>query len=111
MKEELTHLQRIGSGEKPQWMSSAFHSLGSRTHWLFFERLKRFHNYCLPIKVARSGFPWENTTKASFASLDTYCEIANRDGTELRLHGSQQIYLTGPTYGQWTKPLKKARYS
>jgi hypothetical protein len=22
---------------KPQWISSAFHSVGSRTHWLFFD--------------------------------------------------------------------------
>jgi hypothetical protein len=28
---------------------------------------KRFRNYCGPIKVARSGFPWEKTTKGYVA--------------------------------------------
>ena len=66
---------RISNGSdrgKPQWISSAFHSVRSRTHWLFFE--------------------------------------VNRDGTELRWHGSQQICLTGPTYGQGTRIRGKARH-
>jgi hypothetical protein len=29
--------------------------------------LERFRNYCGLIKVARSGFPWEKTTKGDVA--------------------------------------------
>jgi hypothetical protein len=38
--------------------------------------LERFRNYCGPIKVARSGFLWEKTTKGDVASVYTYCETA-----------------------------------
>src|ERR1700677_1874148 len=38
--------------------------------------LRRFRNYCGLIKIARSGFPSEKTTKSSFASLYTNCETA-----------------------------------
>ena len=38
--------------------------------------LKRFRNYCGPIKIARSGFPWEKTTKRPLASVYTNCETA-----------------------------------
>jgi CubicO group peptidase (beta-lactamase class C family) len=38
--------------------------------------LKRFRNYCGLIKVARSGFPWEKTTKGDVASVYTNCETA-----------------------------------
>jgi hypothetical protein len=38
--------------------------------------LERFRNYCGLIKIARSGFPWEKTTKGSFASVYTNCETA-----------------------------------
>jgi hypothetical protein len=38
--------------------------------------LKRFRNYCGLIKIARSGFPWEKTTKRSLASVYTNCETA-----------------------------------
>jgi hypothetical protein len=37
---------------------------------------KRFRNYCGLIKVARSGFPWEKTTKGDVASVYTNCETA-----------------------------------
>jgi hypothetical protein len=39
MWEELTHLQRVGSGENRSRMSSAFHSVRSRTRWLLVGRL------------------------------------------------------------------------
>jgi hypothetical protein len=32
--------------------------------------VKRFRNYCGLIKIARSGFPWEKTTKRSLAFPD-----------------------------------------
>jgi probable addiction module antidote protein len=38
--------------------------------------LERFRNYCGLIKVARSGFPWEKTTKGDMASVYTNCETA-----------------------------------
>ncbi len=38
--------------------------------------LKRFRNYCGLIKIARSGFPWEKTTRRSLASVYTNCETA-----------------------------------
>jgi Carboxypeptidase regulatory-like domain/TonB dependent receptor/TonB-dependent Receptor Plug Domain len=38
--------------------------------------LKRFRNYCGLIKIARSGFPWEKTTKRSLASVYTICGTA-----------------------------------
>jgi plasmid stabilization system protein ParE len=38
--------------------------------------LERFRNYCGLIKVARSGFPWEKTTKGDVASVYTNCETA-----------------------------------
>jgi hypothetical protein len=38
--------------------------------------LKRFRNYRDLIKIARSRFPWEKTTKRSVASIYTNCEIA-----------------------------------
>jgi tetratricopeptide (TPR) repeat protein len=37
--------------------------------------IKRFHN-CGLKKIARSGFPWEKTTKTSLALIYTYCETA-----------------------------------
>jgi hypothetical protein len=40
------------------------------------EALKRFRNYCGLIKIARSGFPWEKTTKRSVASVYANCETA-----------------------------------
>jgi hypothetical protein len=40
--------------------------------------LKRFRNYCGLIKIARSGFPWEKTTKRFWASVYTNCESAVR---------------------------------
>src|ERR1700684_1510921 len=39
-------------------------------------RLKQFRNYCGLIRIARSGFPWEKTTKMPVASLYTHCETA-----------------------------------
>jgi hypothetical protein len=41
--------------------------------------LERFRNYCGLIKVARSGFPWEKTTKGDGASVYTNCETALTD--------------------------------
>src|SRR5271170_3893247 len=38
--------------------------------------LERFRNYCGLIKVARTGFPWEKTTKGDVASVYTNCETA-----------------------------------
>ena len=38
--------------------------------------LKHFRNDCGLVKTARSGFPWEKTTKSSFASVYTNCETA-----------------------------------
>ena len=38
--------------------------------------LERFRNYCGLIKIARSGFPWEKTTKGDVASVYTNCETA-----------------------------------
>ena len=38
---------------------------------------KRFRNYGGLIRVARSGFPWEKTTKGDVASVYTNCESAN----------------------------------
>jgi putative endopeptidase len=38
--------------------------------------LRRFRNYCGLIKVVRSGFPWEKTTKSSFPSIYINCETA-----------------------------------
>ena len=40
--------------------------------------LKRFRNYCGLIKIVRSGFPWEKTTKGSLASVYTNRETAVR---------------------------------
>ena len=39
--------------------------------------LEQFRNYCGVIKVARSGFPWEKTTKGDVASVYTNCETAS----------------------------------
>jgi hypothetical protein len=36
--------------------------------------LKQFRNYGGLVKVARSGFPWEKTTKGPVASVYTNCE-------------------------------------
>jgi len=38
--------------------------------------IKRLDNYCGLKKIARSGFPWEKTTKTSLALIYTYCETA-----------------------------------
>ena len=38
--------------------------------------VKRFRNYCGLIKIARSGFPWQKTTKGDVASDYTNCETA-----------------------------------
>ena len=38
--------------------------------------LEQFRNYCGLIKIARSGFPWEKTTKRPVASVYTNCETA-----------------------------------
>ena len=38
--------------------------------------LRRCRNYCGLIKIARSGFPWEKTTKRALASVYTNCETA-----------------------------------
>jgi CheY-like chemotaxis protein len=40
------------------------------------QSLERFRNYCGLIKFARSGFPWEKTTKGDVASVYTNCETA-----------------------------------
>jgi hypothetical protein len=52
MQEELTHLQRVGSGENRSRMSSAFHNVRSRTRWLL--STGPLHNY----RVS-----WEKTGK------------------------------------------------
>jgi hypothetical protein len=59
MREELTHLQRVGSGENHNRMSSALHSVRSRTRWLRF--LGPFHNYRASAAVARPELPLELT--------------------------------------------------
>jgi hypothetical protein len=38
--------------------------------------VKRFRNSCCLIKVARSGFPWQKTTKGDMASVYTNCDTA-----------------------------------
>ena len=38
--------------------------------------LEQFRNYCGLIKIARSGFPWEKTTKRPIASVYTNCGTA-----------------------------------
>jgi hypothetical protein len=52
------------------------HSLTEWPRSVQFLRLERFRNYCGLIKVARSGFPWEKTTKGDVASVYTNCETA-----------------------------------
>jgi hypothetical protein len=47
--------------------------------------LGRFRNYCGPMKVARSGFPWEKTTKGDVASVYTNCETALVERSDVRL--------------------------
>ena len=53
-------------------------------------QLERFRNYRGLIKVARSGFPWEKTTKGDVASVYTNCETALKSGNcsflRLKLH-------------------------
>jgi hypothetical protein len=46
---------------------------------------KRFRNYWGLVRVARSGFPWEKTTKRSLALVYTNCETASalRERVEL----------------------------
>jgi hypothetical protein len=46
--------------------------------------LKRFRNYCGPIKVARSGFLWEKTTKGDVAPPD-FLRAALTEGNHVRL--------------------------
>ncbi len=50
----------------------------SNTNWRVKAvwQLERFRNYCGLIKVARSGFPWEKTTKGDVALVYTNCETA-----------------------------------
>src|SRR3984957_19746952 len=38
--------------------------------------LKRFRNYSVLLRFARNGFPWEKTTKSSWASVYAYCKTA-----------------------------------
>jgi hypothetical protein len=45
---------------------------------------KRFRNYCGLIKVARSGFPWEKTTKGDMAPPD-FLRAALTEGNDVRL--------------------------
>ena len=45
---------------------------------------KRFRNYCGLIKIARSGFPWEKTTKGSLAFPD-FLRAALTEGNDVRL--------------------------
>jgi hypothetical protein len=49
--------------------------------------LERFRNYCGLIKVAKSGFPWEKTTKGDVASVYTNCETALVSEISCRLGG------------------------
>ena len=46
--------------------------------------LKRFRNYCGLIKIARSGFPWEKSTKRSVAPPD-FLRAALTEGNDVRL--------------------------
>ena len=46
--------------------------------------LRRFRNYWGLIKVARSGFPWEKTTKDDVAPPD-FLRAALTEGNEVRL--------------------------
>jgi hypothetical protein len=46
--------------------------------------LKRFRNYCGPKKIAKSGFPWEKTTKRSLAFPD-FLRAALTEGNHVRL--------------------------
>ena len=48
------------------------------------EDLKRIRNYCGLINIARSGFPWEKTTKRSLAAPD-FLHTALTDGNHVRL--------------------------
>jgi superfamily I DNA/RNA helicase len=77
------------------------------------KQLEQFRNYCGLIKIARSGFPWEKTTKRPVASVYTNCETALAPRTFLfriswaknRMLDSQEIYLeTDRTQGtnRWT---------
>ena len=45
---------------------------------------KRFRNYCGLIKVARSGFPWEKTTKGDVAPPE-FLRAALTEGNDVRL--------------------------
>jgi hypothetical protein len=80
-----TRLMCVGSHMQPKpggWQSRERHfgrSLGSKSFSvpdLAKQYLERFRNYCGLIKVARSGFPWEKTTKGDVASVYTNCETA-----------------------------------
>ena len=44
--------------------------------WTMTILLEQFRNYCGLINIARSGFPWEKTTKRPVASVYTHCETA-----------------------------------
>jgi hypothetical protein len=60
--------------------------------------LKRFRNYCGLIKVARSGFPWEKTTKGDVAPVYTNYETAiglSCGPDERRLSDRKRIALYG----------------
>jgi hypothetical protein len=52
---------------------------------------KRFRNYCGLIKVARSGFPWEKTTKSDVAPPD-FLRAALTEGIRVRLSSRKAAY-------------------
>jgi len=52
------------------------HGIGCFVYTRSENALERFRNYCGLIKVVRSGFPWEKTTKGDVASVYTNCETA-----------------------------------
>jgi heme o synthase len=63
--------------------------------------LKRVRNYCGVIKVARSGFLWEKTTRGEVASVYTNCETAVAAGVLPRSPAGLDV-LAG--YWALTKP-------
>jgi hypothetical protein len=53
--------------------------------------VKRFRNYCGLMKVARSGFPWEKTTKGDVAPPD-FLRAALCEGNDVRLSLRKAAY-------------------
>ena len=69
----IAHREGTGNAELHETQNDVFVVLSGEATLVVGGTLERFSNYCGLIKIARSGFPWEKTTRRAVASVYTNC--------------------------------------